>query len=208
MDFFILVLFIPACFALNMIPGPNNLLAMANAQRYGFKYAVAAGLGRIAAFVVMIFLAATGLATILYTSETIFLTIKVIGACYLFWVAYKLWHSNVSAVEVNAEDQTNMTIYQLGKQEFLLAAGNPKAILIFTAFLPQFIDSTKSPGYQFFTLGITFLCLELFAISIYALFGVYLRHWFSKPNMKRLFNRGCAFFIGSIGISLLTERKA
>jgi len=204
-NFYTLVLFIPACFALNMIPGPNNLLSMANGQRYGFKYAVGAGLGRIAAFVVMIILAATGLATILYASETIFLTIKVVGALYLFWVAYKLWNSKVS--EIENIDQVHNNIYQLAKQEFLLAAGNPKAILIFTAFLPQFVDSTKNAGYQFFILGIVFLCLELLAISIFAIFGVYLRNWFAKPNMRKLFNRCCAFFIGSIGISLLLDRK-
>jgi len=189
-----------------MIPGPNNLLSMANAQRYGFKYAVGAGLGRIAAFVVMIFLAATGLATILYASETIFLTIKIIGAVYLFWVAFKLWNSKVS--EVEEQNERNNSIYLLAKQEFLLAAGNPKAILIFTAFLPQFIDANKSAGSQFFILGMTFLLLELLAISVYAIFGVYLRNWFSKPNMKQLFNRCCAFFIGLIGVGLLIERKA
>ncbi|RJE77592.1 lysine transporter LysE [Pseudoalteromonas sp. MSK9-3] len=205
MDFLILVLFIPACFALNMIPGPNNLLSMANAQRYGFKYAVGAGIGRIFAFVVMIFLAATGLATVLYASETIFLTIKIIGAVYLFWVAFKLWNSKTSEVEEQKEH--NNSIYLLAKQEFLLAAGNPKAILIFTAFLPQFIDANQSSGSQFFILGATFLLLEFLAISVYAIFGVYLRNWFSKPNMKQLFNRFCAFFIGSIGISLLIERK-
>lgn len=205
MDFFILVLFIPACFALNMIPGPNNLLSLANAQRYGFKCAVGAGLGRIAAFVVMIFLAATGLATVLYASETIFLAIKIIGAFYLFWVAYQLWNSKVSKTEEQKQD--NSSLYQLAKQEFLLAAGNPKAILIFTAFLPQFVDSNENTGYQFFILGAVFLFLELLAISIYAIFGVYLGNWFSKPNMKKLFNRCCAFFIASIGISLLIERK-
>lgn len=178
---------------------------MANGQRYGFKYAVGAGLGRITAFTVMIFLAATGLATILYASETIFLTIKVLGAGYLFWIAYKLYNCNVSQVEDQLHDNNN--IYQLAKQEFLLAAGNPKAILVFTAFLPQFIDPTHSAGYQFFILGLIFLCLELLAISIYAIFGVYLRNWFSKPNMRKLFNRSCAFFIGSIGMVLLIDRK-
>jgi len=205
MDFSILVLFIPACLALNMIPGPNNLLSLANAQRYGFKFSVGAGLGRIAAFVVMIFLSATGLATVLYASETVFLTIKIIGAFYLFWVAYKLWNSR--ALEVEDIKQDNSDIYQLAKQEFLLAAGNPKAILIFTAFLPQFIDSNQNAGFQFFILGVAFLFLELFAISMYAFFGVYLRNWFTKPKMRKLFNRCCAFFIGSIGISLLIERK-
>ena len=205
MDFFTLALFLPSCFALNMIPGPNNLLSMSNAQRHGFRPAVSAGLGRIAAFVVMIVLAATGLATVLYASETVFLTIKIGGAFYLFWVAYKLWSSGISEIEV--QNQENNNICQLAKQEFLLAAGNPKAILIFTAFLPQFIDPTLHAGYQFTVLGVAFLCLELFAISIYALFGVYLRNWLSKPKMKKIFNRCCAFFIGSIGISLLTEQK-
>jgi len=188
-----------------MIPGPNNLLSMANAQRYGFNYAIGAGLGRISAFIVMIFLAATGLATVLYTSEVIFLIIKVIGAFYLFWVAYHLWHSEI--VDTEEIKQDSRSIRELAKQEFLLAAGNPKAILIFTAFLPQFIDSSQNAGSQFFILGTIFLCLELLAISIYALFGVYLRNWFSKPNAKKLFNRCCAFFIGSIGIGLLIERK-
>ena len=205
MELLTLALFIPACFALNMIPGPNNLLSMANGQHYGFKYAVGAGIGRIAAFVVMISLAATGLATILYASETIFLTIKVLGACYLFWVAYKLWSSKIP--EVEDQNQIHNSVYQLAKQEFLLAAGNPKAILVFTAFFPQFIDSSKSAAGQFIILGLVFLCLELLAISIYAIFGVYLTTWFSKPKMKTLFNRCCAFFIGSIGISLLIDRK-
>lgn len=205
MDIFTLILFIPVCFALNMIPGPNNLLSMSNAQRFGFKHAVVAGVGRLAAFVVMIFLAATGLAAILYASETLFLTMKIIGAFYLFWVAYQLWNSNgENATEQKVE---NRTLFQLARQEFLLAAGNPKAILIFIAFLPQFIDPTQQSSYQFFILGAVFLFLELVAVSIYAIFGLYLRNWFSKPNMRRLFNRGCAACIGSIGIGLLMERK-
>lgn len=74
------------------------------------------------------------LATILYASETIFLTIKIIGATYLFWIAFQLWNSKVS--EVNEQMQNDKSIYQLANQEFLLAAGHPKAILTFTAFLP------------------------------------------------------------------------
>lgn len=206
MDLLVLILFVPACLALNMIPGPNNLLAMANAQRYGFKHTVAAGLGRIAAFVIMIFLAATGLATLLYASETIFLIIKILGACYLFWIAFKLWSSEPSETKVKQQNVSN--VLQLAKQEFLLAAGNPKAILIFTAFLPQFVEPTIDAGFQFFVLGIIFLCLELFAIIVYALFGIYLRNWFSKPSMKQLFNRGCALFISLIGLGLIAERKA
>lgn len=206
MDLVTLALFLPACFALNMIPGPNNLLSMSNAQGYGLKHAVGAGLGRLSAFVLMIFLAATGLAAILYSSKNIFFSIKIMGAVYLLWIAFQLWNSKVA--EEKEQQQALKSIYQLARQEFLLAAGNPKAILIFTAFLPQFIDSDQNSGYQFFILGSTFLILELLAIFIYSIFGVYLRNWFSKPKMKKLFNRGCALFISSIGIGLLLGGKA
>lgn len=96
---------------------------------------------------------------------------------------------------------------QLARQEFLLAAGNPKAILIFTAFLPQFFDPTGSIGLQFLILGALFLMLEWVAIGTYAFFGKVLRHWFSRPAMRRLFNITCAGFLGSAGIGLLLDRR-
>ena len=80
--------------------------------------------------------------------------------------------------------------------------------MIFTAFLPQFVHADKAAELQFFILGLVFLVLELLAIVIYACFGAFLRDWFAKPQMQQLFNRGCAAFIGTIGISLLIERKS
>ncbi|TRN20288.1 LysE family translocator [Vibrio furnissii] len=204
MEIWKLLFFIPACFALNMTPGPNNLLSMNNARCYGFKSAFIAGLGRIAAFTVMIALAASGLAVVLYASETLFLTIKIVGAAYLLWIAFNLWRSETSPV---AELEHTRNRLGLAKQEFLLAAGNPKAILIFTAFLPQFVDVSASVNEQFFFLGVTFLILEMGAISIYAIFGIYLRQWFTKPKMAKHFNRGCATFLAMSGASLLLSRQ-
>ncbi|WP_019620813.1 LysE family translocator [Amphritea japonica] len=205
MDLLTLLLFIPACFALNMSPGPNNLLAMSNAKRYGFHTAFFAGLGRLTAFTGMIGLTATGLAVILHTSEAVFMVIKIVGAGYLFWLAYKLWRSNPGKTETLATD--DKSLLDLALQEFLLAAGNPKAILIFTAFLPQFVNPDKQTSLQFFELGFTFLVLEWIAIATYALFGLYLRQWFSQPHKRRLFNRGCASLLASAGLGILLTPK-
>ena len=82
MSWLTLAWFIPACFALNMTPGPNNLMALNNAKRYGWSHACLAGLGRLSAFAVMITLAASGLATLLYASELFFTLLKVLGALY------------------------------------------------------------------------------------------------------------------------------
>ena len=206
MDWLTLLLFVPACFALNMAPGPNNLLAMSHGQRFGFVPAMVAGFGRLLAFCVMISLAATGLAAILYASETLFLTIKVAGACYLFWVAFKLWGAEIGN---SSQHQTKeLSLLNMAYREFMLAAGNPKAILIFTAFLPQFVDVTSDTTQQFMWLGMAFLLLELVAIAFYVAAGVYLSQWFAKPEMRTLFNRTCATLIGAMGIGLLLDRKA
>lgn len=187
-----------------MIPGPNNLLSMNNARCYGLKSVFIAGLGRIAAFSVMIALAASGLGVVLYASETLFLTIKLLGAAYLLWIAFNLWRSETSPVTEIEKAHNRLT---LAKQEFLLAAGTPKAILIFTAFLPQFVDLSASVNGQFFVLGLTFLTLEMAAISIYAIFGIHLRQWFSKPKMAKRFNRACAAFLAASGANLLFSRQ-
>ncbi|WP_081135014.1 LysE family translocator [Halomonas sp. BC2] len=200
-----ILLFVPACFALNMAPGPNNLLSMANAKRYGIRVACLAGIGRLVAFVVMITLAATGLATVLYTSEKLFLAIKVAGGLYLLWLAFQLWTAD--STDGGNESLAGKSLFQLSRQEFFLAAGNPKAILIFTAFLPQFVDPTGSVGLQFLILGVLFLMLEWVAIAGYAFFGKGLRHWFSRPSMRCLFNRICAGLLGSAGVGLLLARR-
>lgn len=204
MDIWSLLFFIPACFALNLAPGPNNLLSMNNARCYGFKSAVLAGIGRITAFSGMIALAASGLAVVLYTSETLFLLIKLVGALYLLWIAFNLWRSDVSPV---SDVERGKSCFALAQQEFALAAGNPKAILIFTAFLPQFVDANANVEQQFLVLGSTFLALEMMAISIYALFGLYLRQWFAKPTMAKRFNRACSAFLAFSGANLLLSKQ-
>ncbi|HCV41091.1 MAG TPA: amino acid transporter [Pseudomonas sp.] len=103
MDLSSLLLFIPACFALNMAPGPNNLLSLHNASRYGLRTACVAGAGRILAFSGMIALAAMGLAVVLHTSEYLFLAIKVLGAAYLFYIAWQLWRAPVGEAVVASD---------------------------------------------------------------------------------------------------------
>ncbi|WP_060481968.1 LysE family translocator [Pseudomonas sp. NBRC 111119] len=207
MDLASLLLFIPACFALNMAPGPNNLLSLHNASRYGLRTACVAGGGRLLAFSAMIALAAMGLAVVLHTSAYLFWVIKLAGAAYLFYIAWQLWRAPVGQVAEAAELPRGT--WQLARQEFLVAAGNPKAILIFTAFLPQFVSvgSTTPVSEQFLWLGVLFLLLEWVAIALYAGLGTYLQRWFAQPRPRRLFNRVSASLLGCAGIGLLAARR-
>ena len=89
----------------------------------------------------------------------------------------------------------------------MLAAGNPKAILIFTAFLPQFVDPSAAVGLQFFILGGCFLLLEWLAIALYASAGRLLDKGLGKPSWQRAFNRLCATLLGSAGLGLLLSKR-
>lgn len=201
-----LLLFVPACLALNMAPGPNNLLSFSNATRYGFAQSCAAGGGRLLAFAGMLFLTSAGLSALLHASELLFLAIKLFGAAYLLYLAYQLW---VAPPDMAAPDQTTPknNLPGLARQEFFVAAGNPKAILIFTAFLPQFVNPAEAAGAQFAILGALFLLLELIALAVYAYMGVYMRKWFSKPRGQRIFNRTCSSLLASAGLGLLAARR-
>lgn len=90
-----------------------------------------------------------------------------------------------------------------------MAAGNPKAILIFTAFLPQFVSVGGSVpvSEQFLQLGVLFLLLEWAAIAIYAGLGAYLQRWFERPAPRRMFNRVSASLLGVAGLGLLAARR-
>ncbi|MFW6753144.1 LysE family translocator [Pseudomonas glycinae] len=206
MDLTTLSLFLPACFALNMAPGPNNLLSVSNATRYGYRRACVAGIGRLLAFAGMIALAAAGLAVVLQTSELLFYGIKIVGAGYLLYLAWQLWRANPAAEDAVTAPANGLLA--LARQEFLVAAGNPKAILIFTAFLPQFVDPTRAITPQFMLLGVLFLLLEWIAISAYAYMGLHMRRWFAEPRGKRIFNRCCAGLLSAAASVLLMAKRA
>ncbi|MCJ8341230.1 MAG: LysE family translocator [Pseudomonadales bacterium] len=194
------LVFIPACFALNMSPGPNNIMALNNAKSYSLTHSCVAGLGRLMAFTLMLLLVASGLAAVLYASSMVFSMLKVVGVLYLIYIAVQIWRSDLL---LSAASVTQTSVMQSAKQEFTLAIGNPKAILIFTAFLPQFINPLGDITEQLYTLGILFLLLEFIAITLYSLIGVYLRQQLSRPLFNRLFNRLCASLLIAAALSLL-----
>ena len=93
------------------------------------------------------------------------------------------------------------------RQECFVAAGNPKAILVVTAFLPQFVDISKPMLPQFAVLGASFLVLEWFAIALYSWAGMHLGKWLTRAAVRRWFNRCCGAFLGAIGVSFLLVRR-
>ena len=205
------LLFAGAAIALAMAPGPNNLLAMFNGARYGVSSAAVGGIGRIVAFALMIVVTAAGLGVVLSASETAFLVIKWGGAVYLVWLGLKSWFA-----KVNDSDETTGAVelmvnpgpFNLAKTEFLTAIGNPKAILIFTAFFPQFLDPAVAYGPQFTVMGVTFIAMETSVLLAYGLLGGQVKGLIKSARHMRMLNRVSGTLLVGAGVLLaLTDRS-
>jgi len=201
-------LFVPACFAINMAFGPNNVLSLSNGAREGVRLSVFAASGRLLAFAVMIAIAGLGLGALLLASQTLFTALKLAGAAYLVWIGIKLIRSGPATLARSADagGPGAGTFRRLAKQEFLVAAGNPKAILVFTAFFPQFVDPGAYAA-SFALLGATFLLLELVAIAVYALLGSRLGTMAGGARGFRWFNRVSGVLMIGFGLTLAFVRR-
>ncbi len=182
-----LLIFVPACFALNLSFGPSNLLALTHAAEKGVVFAVAAAMGRLLVFIPMIAISALGLGILLTASSLVFTAAKIAGACYLIWLGWKLWQSS-TAMTAGGLPQTSMRLSQAFRREGLVAIGNPKAILIFAAFFPQFVV-VDAYFESYALLSAIFIALEAIAISLYATAGALAArtaalklHWFQRAS--------------------------
>ncbi|HZG21997.1 MAG TPA: LysE family translocator [Herbaspirillum sp.] len=184
-----LLLFVPACFALNMAFGPNNLLSITIGAHHGVRLALLAAVGRLAAFAIMIAVAAVGMGALLMASQIGFTISKLLGAAYLVWLGVKLLLSPASLpADGLAAEQGRGDLRSFLRREFLVAIGNPKAILVFTAFFPQFVVPGNYWG-SFLTLGAIFLALEVVAIAAYAYAGSRLSGVIRNARGLRWMNR-------------------
>ena len=179
-------IFLPACIGMNFFPGPNNLLALVHGVRTDARHATVAGLARLPVMVVMLFLLAAGLEALLALSASAFQWLRVVGAGYLLWMA---WQSLNVVVPTRFDLEVRKTLWLMARSEALVAFTNPKLILIFYAFFPQFIDPVKPVMPQIIVMGGTFILIEIGAIGLYAFGGRWLQERFEDGQSSRWLSR-------------------
>ena len=179
-------IFLPACIGMNFFPGPNNLLALVHGVRTDARYATVAGLARLPVMVVMLVLLAVGLEALLALSASAFQWLRVVGAGYLLWMA---WQSITVVVPTRFDLEARKTLWLMARSEAVVAFTNPKLILIFYAFFPQFIDPGKPVVPQVIVMGGTFILIEIAAIGLYAFGGRWLQERFHDGQGSKWLSR-------------------
>lgn len=204
MDLGIWAIFVPAAFALNMFPGPNNVLATTHAARFGFSTALSAAAGRFPPFAFFVLTAAIGLGAVLATSAELFAALKLVGAAYLIWLGWRMMRSRTTGRGEAVEDPRLSALFA---REFWTAATNPKAMLVFTAFFAPFVDPSRPAFGQILALGAVALGLEFVAVMLYAFAGAHLGRFTRSPRGLLLVERVSGAALIAAGIALFFARR-
>ncbi|QBR00886.1 LysE family translocator [Paraburkholderia pallida] len=196
-----LLVFAAAVMALLLSPGPNMAFVMAHGMAYGPGGGAAAALGIGLADLILTALTATGVTAVVAAWPPSFDLIRYAGAAYLLWMAYKAMRRPGELEQLTASQTTLRSVFVRGALNSLL---NPKALLFFMVFLPQFADPGKGPvGQQLALLGCTLTAIAtVFHMLLGAVGGSVSRFLARHSGAARLQSRGLAALLVLLAVRL------
>jgi threonine/homoserine/homoserine lactone efflux protein len=195
-----------ASVALSLTPGPNSLLCLDHGARFGLRRAGFTALGSVTAMAAMVGATLGGLGALMVASEAAFTAVKWAGAAYLVWLGVRLWRApGFAGARAPGRELYVIPRRRAFAQGALVMLSNPKTILFFTTFLPQFMTPGAPLWPQLAVIALTLALVEL-AVEL-ALSGAAgrLAPWLGRHG--RAFNRlvGSAF-VGIGGMVAATAR--
>lgn len=192
--------FAAASAVLLAIPGPTILLVISYALGHGRKVAGATVGGVALGDFTAMTASMLGLGALLAASATLFTVLKWVGAGYLIYLGIKLWRAPVATAAASADGQSlpRERPVRVFLHTYVVTALNPKSIIFFVAFLPQFLNPAQPMLPQMIVFETTFLVLAIMNAGFYALMASMARQSIRKPGVQRAVNRvGGSLMIGA-----------
>jgi threonine/homoserine/homoserine lactone efflux protein len=197
--------FAAASLVLLAIPGPTVTLVVSYAMSEGRFAAAAIALGVALGDLAAMSLSLLGLGAALTASAALFSIVKWIGALYLVWLGWRLWRAPVGTDGAIAQPPVR-SLRRMAAHAFAVTLFNPKSLVFFVAFAPQFIDATRPYGAQATVMIVTFVALAFANALVYGLAAARARRALARPATARLVNRlgggalmGAGFFAATMG---------
>jgi threonine/homoserine/homoserine lactone efflux protein len=195
--------YVAACIALALLPGPIVTLVIANGLRHGTRAALVNIAGAQTGLAIVIGILAIGLTSLMATTGYWFDWVRFAGATCLVWLGIRLIRSPVEGVEADAPPPPPRGGFYL--QGLLVTLSNPKVLVFFGAFIPQFMDMSRDHLSQVALLGVTFMITGAITDTIYAVLAGRARLFFSARRTRLLSRISGGFMIGG-GIWLALTR--
>jgi len=190
------LLYAAAALGLSLTPGPNGLLALTHGALFGTKKTISTIFGGLTGFFLVIAMSMFGIGALLAASASLLTVLKWVGGAYLVFLGIQVWRSPALAI---SRDKVSgrAGLYRAG---LFSALSNPKGILFFVAFLPQFIEPERSLFIQFVIMAATFLVIEFFYELTVAALADRITPWLARVGKN--FNRTFGAVFIAIGVLL------
>lgn len=176
-----LSIFILTSILLAIAPGPDNIYVLTQSALYGVRTGVILTLGLCSGLIVHIMAVVIGIATLLTTTPVAFILLKVIGASYLLYLAWRALKAQpISALTDKRSPHNAIALFRTG---FLMNVSNPKVAIFFLAFLPQFVHADKGHvSLQILCLGLIFMASALLVFFVVAMSAAKLGNWLIRSS--------------------------
>ncbi|UYN97417.1 MAG: LysE family translocator [Enhydrobacter sp.] len=201
LDLYIAYLF--ACLIVVIVPGPTATLILANSIRHGMRAGLMNVLGTQIGLAIMIGLVGIGLTSLIEAMGQWFDWLRLVGAAYLVWLGWRMIRSGSVGKEVPAPRPPSSGFVSQG---MLVALSNPKTLLFFGAFFPQFIDPARDHGLQILIMGLTAMLLAALSDSAYAIASGRAGRVLSAHRVRMVSRVGGGMLIGG-GLWLAFTRR-
>lgn len=193
------LIYLLAATGLSLSPGPNSLLALTHGALHGRRKTLFTIAGGTLGFVAIVALSMFGIGALLQASLVWLTVLKWVGGAYLVWLGVQVWRAPPIGVDVQ-DRAPPLAAGAMFRQGALAAATNPKGILFFAAFLPQFIDPARSLWLQFVVMAGSFAVIEALTEWFIASAAHRISPWLQRVG--RRFNQVCGGVFIAIGAAL------
>ena len=198
--------FLTASILLTLAPGPDILYLLTKSLSDGAKAGIILACGLVSGIVFHTMLVMLGVAALIKSSATALLMLKIFGAAYLLFLAFGAFKSARANKKISlTRSGSKVSAKALYKRGVLMNVLNPKVLLFFLAFLPQFVDlSSNNAGLTIIFLGVTFAAQALIIFSVVAIFAGRVRNLIlRKKNIGRILNLIEAAVLTLIALTLI-----
>lgn len=196
------LVYLLAAIGLSLTPGPNGLLSLTHGAVFGFRSTVYTVFGGALGFLILITASLVGLGALLAASEEAFTVLKWVGAAYLVYLGFRTWRAPPPLISTipGCDKMSTARPLRLFSQGFLVAVSNPKGLIFFAAFLPQFMVAGMSFPVQLVIFGGTFVIVEVVYELLLAQAAQKIAPWLARHG--RWFNRATGGMFVGIGVAM------
>jgi threonine/homoserine/homoserine lactone efflux protein len=196
--------FVAATVVVILVPGPNVTLLVATSLTYGPRRALTTLAGTSGAIALQLLVVALGMSSLIMVLASWFEWLRWLGVAYLLYLGVQRWRAAPLALD---DAPRSVAVGRLFWQGVLVSATNPKTLLFYAAFFPQFIDPGGALGPQLALLCVTFLAIATVLDGGYVLLAGRLRGWLGGRRGARLRARLTGALLIATGLGLAFARR-